>query len=254
MPRRGAWIAAGSTPLLPPGPDRPIDFGSSEDRRLLTDMLGELSPELVVVDSLSSITLNGENAVEDVRDVLGFLSAVARRFNAGLLLIHHLRKRGTEPGAARLRALTSDDFRGSSHIIAMARSVLALSLVQTGPQPDRNGPRRLEVIKTNLCAYPPPLGVAFESGSAGAPGLRCTDPPRPTHKPKRVDECAAWLLQLLKDAAEPLKPKEVLPLAQKAGFTSGVLYRARKSLEGEVVDTRRATPDNRWALAQAEDE
>jgi hypothetical protein len=58
----------------------------------------------------------------------------------------------------------------------VARSVLALSVVpveslcpQTGRTlpPDRNGPRRLEVIKTNLCRYPPALMVGFSGGRGG---------------------------------------------------------------------------------------
>ncbi len=51
------------------------------------------------------------------------------------------------------------DFRGSGHITAMARTVLGLSVVQTGKTFSLNGPRRLELVKTNLGPYPNPLGV-----------------------------------------------------------------------------------------------
>jgi hypothetical protein len=155
--------------MLPPASYGMIDLGDEVQQDRLVDMCAALSPELVVVDSLSAISVRGENNVEDVRLLLGFLTSVGREFSCGLLLIHHLRKRG-------LLALTDlvgpDDFRGSGHITAMARSVLALSVVQTGEQPDRNGPRRLDVIKTNLCRYPDPLGLALEPDDPRAPTLR----------------------------------------------------------------------------------
>jgi hypothetical protein len=139
--------------------DRPfIDFGQRADRDNLIEMVHRLDPALIVVDSLSSISSKGQNSVEDVREVLAFLNNLARDAQSGLLLIHHLRKRGPLPFA---NALGIDDFRGSGHIVAVARSVLGLSVVQTGPEPDRNGPRRLELIKSNLARYPPPIGVEF---------------------------------------------------------------------------------------------
>ena len=40
-------------------------------------------------------------------------------------------------------------------------------------------------------------------------------------------------------------------MAEEEGFTKGVVYRARKALEGTVVDTAgKQAPGNRWRLAQ----
>ncbi len=241
-----------------------IDFYQEEDQDRLVQMAYELQPHLVVIDSLGAVTGRGENSVEDVRDILAFLSAVAREFDLALLLIHHLRKPAKSLAHIRLRGLvTADDFRGSSHIVAMARSVLALSIVQDGPQPDRNGPRRLEVVKTNLCRYPEALGVVFEEPPAPSPPpaspsdwdavplLRYTAAPRPYREPTKADACADWLLETLRQAGEALRPKEILALAREAGFTQGVVYRARHQLAGQVVDTEpRRSPRNRWALAE----
>jgi hypothetical protein len=45
----------------------------------------------------------------------------------------------------------------------------------------------------------------------------------------------------------------MLKLGEEAGFGPSVVYRARKLLEGTVVDTRnRHAPGNRWVLAQGE--
>jgi hypothetical protein len=209
-------------------------------------MVHWLEPGLVVVDSLSSITVRGENNVEDVRAILRFLAAVAGEWNVAVLLIHHLRKRGK--GLPMMDLLTADDFRGSSHITAMARSVMGLSIVQDGPEPDRNGPRRLEVLKTNLVRHPSALGVVFEAGGE-APILRYTKAPKPFQEPTQAEECAAWLVEVLEEAGEPLKPKEIVKMAKEMGFTQGVVYRARKDLEGTVVDTEnKFSPGNRWRL------
>jgi hypothetical protein len=247
-----------------------IDFGAeSEQQRLLT-LVYDLQPELVVVDSLSSISVRGENSVEDVRAMLSFLAAVAREFDLALLLIHHLRKRAPLAALRAPAPIGPDDFRGSTHIIAIARSVLALSIVQEGPEPDRNGPRRLEVIKTNLCRYPPPLGVRFVEDGGGSrqeepEGARDGDParavprvvygpaPKAYRKPTQTEACAAWLLKTLQEAGAPLQPKKVLALAQEQGFTRTTLYRARRELAGVVVHTApNRSPDNLWALAGEE--
>ena len=164
--------------------------------------------------------------------------------------------------------------RGSGHIIAMARSVIGLSVVQDGPEPDRNGPRRLEVVKTNLCRYPKALGVRFEegpschelhelheegegggasvgSGSHSVPFVRYGEAPHAYKEPTQAEACAEWLLELLEEAEEPMRPKEVLALGKEAGFKEGVIYRARKELEGTVVNTEgKRAPNNRWALAE----
>jgi len=226
-----------------------LDFGESADQDRLIEIMYAVKPAFVVVDSLSTISTRGENNVEDIRRVLGFLSAVAQEFQAGMLLIHHLRKRGKLMPTTDL--LTADDFRGSSHIIAMARSVLGLSIVQAEAQPDRNGPRRLEVIKANLCPHPNPLGVRFLTGPDGGVALQYTDSPKPYREPTETEQCAAWLTELLSERGEPVRPKEIKALAEEAGFSRGILYRARKSLEGSVADTENShSPNNCWVLTE----
>ena len=51
-----------------------IDFGDPADRDHLVEMALHLEPALIVIDSLGSISSKGENNVEDVRDLLGFLN------------------------------------------------------------------------------------------------------------------------------------------------------------------------------------
>jgi hypothetical protein len=241
--------------MMPDDAYEPIDFGSSAHQDLLVDMCYHLDPHLVVIDSLGAIHLKGENNVEDVRAVLGYLCAVAQEFDLSLLLIHHLRKRKDHVQPS-LDVVAADEFRGSSHIVAMARSVLALSHVQTGPEPDRNGPRRLEVVKTNLSRYPPPLGVLFEPSGPGpdgegAPLLHYGGPPQPFRPPTRTDDCAAWLLAHLEEASEPVRPKDVLQAARQNGYSASTVHRARNQVGTRIVVSGSSPrdPKNKWSLA-----
>jgi hypothetical protein len=74
-------------------------------------------------------------------------------------------------------------------------------------------------------------------------------------EPTQTELCSQWLVDLLAEAGEPLPPREVVALAGQAGFKKGILYRARKKLEGTIVDTGAwRSPRNRWALAGSEPE
>ena len=136
---------------------------NSHHQTLLVDKATELAKEypvrLLVVDSLAAATSRGETSLEGARIVLTFLAALADQFEMALLVIHHLRKR---PPLARAASAQPgpEDLRGSSHLAAVARSVLGLSYEAPDPDPlvpaGPNGPRRLEVIKSNLCPLPPP--------------------------------------------------------------------------------------------------
>lgn len=232
--------------MLPGGERLFIDFSEMEDRDELVEMAYTLAPALIVIDSLSSISSKGENAVEDVRGVLGFLNILAQEAGCGLLLVHHLRK-----GNARGQLFDMvgiDDFRGSSHIIAMARSVLGLSVVQTGAEPDRNGPRRLEVVKTNLVRYPQPIGVEFVPQGEGVV-LRYGDAPVTYEEPTKLDRCIEWLVTLLEENGEPMKPKEIVELGKEFGYSRSLIYQARQDIGKRIVNTEgRKSPTNEWEL------
>ena len=65
-----------------------------------------------------------------------------------------------------------------------------------------DGPRRLEVVKTNLCRHPPPLGLTFEGHDVPVPALRYTQLVEPLPQPTHLDLCTHWLFQFLSDAGE----------------------------------------------------
>jgi hypothetical protein len=72
---------------LPPFPHAPrghrLDFSLPHHRDRLVEMVADIAPQLLIIDSLSSISSKGENSIEDVRTVLGFLPAgVALKWDA----------------------------------------------------------------------------------------------------------------------------------------------------------------------------
>ena len=235
-------------PMLPAQGEM-IDFSQPECRDELREICYAVKPALAIVDSLSCITSKGENDVADVRQVLGFLSAVAGDFDTAVLLIHHLRK----PSPMALYDLvTAEEFRGSSHIIAIARSVLALSVIRTGEERDPNGPRRLEVVKSNLASYPKPLGVTFEPGFPSGVTLRYGEPPVKYRPPSDVDRCKEWLVEALREEG-PLQTNEVITLAKLAGYSERTTYRAHKELADKIQDTDKPkSRQNMWKLREAE--
>jgi replicative DNA helicase len=234
--------------LMLPRPNDMIDFSRIEYQEQLRNMVASIKPALIIVDSLSSITSKGENSIEDVRAILGFLNELANTHNVAVLIIHHLRKRSGAQMALPGFELGIDDFRGSSHITAMARSIMALSVVQTGPEHDPNGPRKLSVVKSNLCRIPDAIGCEMVPLHPAGVMLRWDSvAPEPYKAPTKQDECTNWLRNLLRESSNPLKPKEIVQEGRNEGFSRPLIYRARKELGRHVQDTTgRRDPNNKW--------
>jgi hypothetical protein len=231
-----------------------IDLGDHVDQDRLLEWAWTVRPALIVVDSLSAITSRGENHVEDVRNIFSFLNRVANDYQCGMLVIHHLRKPGLQ--LPPYQVLTFHDLRGSSHITAMSRSIIGLHWVQTGPQPDLNAPRRMQVLKTNLCRYPEALGVSFQplDDAPQVAQVIYGPVPQPYRESTQRMECAIWLRELLQEHG-PLPPVEVATRAGQAGYSRSTLYRARRKLAGGIVNTHgRRHPDNCWALEDEKSE
>jgi hypothetical protein len=261
--------------MLAPDPQTLLDLADPRQQDHLREMCRLLEPALVVVDSLAAATARGETSLEGARAILGFLASVACDGDLALLVIHHLRKRPRSTPH-----VVADDLRGSSHLSAAApdlpgpprprpqRRRLSAPLplpirARAGrrcprprfgrARPDLDGLRRFEVVKTNLCRHPPPLGLVFEGHEVPVPTLRYTAYVEPLPLPTQLDLCARWLYQYLIAAGEPVKPADVVRAASDAGFPRSTLYRARQALAGFVVDLGSSAhdPHKRWALAAA---
>lgn len=238
-------------PVIPEQDDDIVNLGDEDYRDLLWSMAWRLKPALIVVDSLRDILPAGESAVEDVRSTLAFLSNLAVQNSCAVLIVHHLRKGQASGQMALFDTIDLDQVSGSGYIGGRARVIMGLTKVQTGPKQDKNGPRKIEVIKTNLGEYPTDMGIAFEK--APPDGLRLTwteKAPERYQEPTERDGAAEWLLGYLEAAGEPMAPKDVVAAAAEAGYSRAMVYRARESLQGEIVNSKgRKHRENEWMLA-----
>lgn len=236
--------------LMHPDLDEILDFSIPKYKDRLTQMIAQLEPALVIIDSLSSVSSKGENNIEDVRALMGFLNMLAREYECAVVIIHHLRKHSGGGMQLQLFEISLDDFRGSSHIAAMARSVIGVSIVQTQSQADRNGPRRVEVVKTNLGPYPEALGFMMADGINGSVVLRWdTKAPEAYKEPTQRDEAREWLEDFLRENMEgkPVKPKEVVQAAAEEGISRALVFRARNELRAHIKNTEgRKSNQNCW--------
>ena len=229
-------------------PGEMIDLGKERYQERLTEMTEILKPELIIIDSLSSIHNGGQNNVEDVRSLIGYLTRLVGWANCGMVLVHHIRK---PPGGGQRMMnvdLGMEDLSGSGYITQQARVVLGLHVVQTGPKFDPNGPREFKMLKNSIGQYPEPLGFSFAPLHPTGVMLKWEkDAPKTYHEPSQRDECSEWLEDYLKASPGGVAPKEVVAAGQDEGFSRPTIFRIRKALAGHIQNTGgRKSPDNRW--------
>ena len=237
--------------LLMPDNGQILDLTQITWQERLLDMAMTVGPELIIIDSLTSISSMGQNSVEDTNRLLMFLVGVARELDCGLLVLHHLRKPGA--GQFSLPGMSLHDFRGSSHITAMARTVMGLNVIQNGKQFSLSGPRRLDLVKTNLGNYPEGIGIELQRDGEkvrfvyGAAQSFDQDSPS--------QSCEQWLIAYLEENG-PTRPAQVVAAGEKAGFSRPTIYRVRKQLQGIIRNTNPSfkAPDNTWRLAEEDED
>ncbi len=245
--RLSAW-AVDPTRLLLMRPERykVLDLLDPANADLMLSTMWRHRPGLVIVDSLGMITLKGENHIEDVRGVLTFLAGAAAEFDCGLLLNHHTRKRSPLAVASEL---TMDDARGCGHIIHTARAFIGLDVVQPGPEPVANAPRRLSMLKTTAGIRPEPLGFELAPMEDGNMYLKYGAAPQAYRAPVEQDKCASWLVDTLEAHGREMKPAEILALAREMKYGERMVHRARTALGSRIEDTvGRRKPGNTWRL------
>jgi len=235
-------------PMLPPEYGT-LNLEDGPQRDQLIEMAHTIDPGLIVVDSFATVTPRGDAAVEEVRPVLSFLKGLAQDQNCAVLLIHHIRKRPANVIAGQ--KMDMDALRGSSHIAAAGRTIQGAEIVQTGPQMDLNGPRRLSVLKSNIGRVPEALG--FELVPVGEDDVRIQwgNEPAEWHEPTEADKCAEWLVAYLESVGEE-RPKQIIEDAEEAGFKRTTVYNTRRDLLADRIESTagRRSPKNKWRLVE----
>lgn len=234
-------------------PGEMLDLGQERYQERLAEMAAILNPELIIIDSLSSIHTGGQNGVEDVRSLIGFMTRLAGSANCGLVLNHHIRK--PPGGGARMMNvdLGMEDLSGSGYITQQARVVLGLRVVQTGQEFDPNGPREFKMLKNSIGQYPPALGFSFKPLHPTGVMLDWQkEAPKTFREPTQRDECGEWLEDFIKANPEGVFPKEAVDIGKELGFSRAIVYRARKELSAHIENTEgRQAPGNRWKWSEA---
>jgi len=229
-----------------------IDLGLQKYQDRLTEMVEYLKPELIIIDSLSSVHTRGQNNVEDLRALVGYLIRLAGWANCGLLLIHHIRK--PSMGNRMMNVdFGMEDLSGSGYITQQARVVMSLRVVQTGAEFDPNDARELKVIKSNLGAYPKPLGFTFESVFPEGAKLKWeASAPKQYREPSQADMCREWLEELLRSSSGGVKVQEVVESGLEQGFSRATIFRARSEMSRNIQNSHgRKSPENAWFWAEA---
>lgn len=239
--------------IMSPAPDKMmIDLNQYDDRDRLLDMVYQVRPELVIVDSYGAVTLKGEKAKEEAQRLLAFLTRIAVDYDCAMKLIHHPRKKSRIQLMLPSVPMALDAVRGTSYLVQIARLVMVLEWIQVGPELDRNGPRRLQVIKSNLDVYPEPIGVWFDSmiDDPSVAKLRYGDAPEPYRELSKLEKCMVWLMDVL-GMEGPTSLATLVEWADDEGYSKVTICRARKRLEDDIIDTKGPyQKDNLWALAE----
>ncbi len=125
---------------------------------------------------------------------------------------------------------------------------MSLRVVQTGAEFDPNDARELKVIKSNLGAYPKPLGFTFESVFPDGAKLKWNaSAPKQYREPTESDECGEWLEDVLKENPDGLRPKEIEKKGVELGFSRSMIHRVRRKLAAHIRNTHgRQSPSNAW--------
>ncbi len=100
-----------------------IDLNDEEHKRRLVQMIDDIKPSLIIMDSVGGAKSGGENRKEEMQPMMLFLNHLASEYQFALIAIHHLNKTKREED----EEIAINHVRGSTAIIQFSRSVLFLS-------------------------------------------------------------------------------------------------------------------------------
>jgi AAA domain-containing protein len=130
-------------------------FDLARDHGNLADLVEDVGPDLVILDSFRSLWPSGnENDSGEATDVLAGIRSILHDVNAAGLLLHHLPKSSAAYGRT-----SSGDYRGASAIRATVD--LAFRLERASGDPE-SGRRKLQCFKSRPAATPDPMWLRLD--------------------------------------------------------------------------------------------
>jgi hypothetical protein len=202
-----------------------VDVMNDEHRSIILDMIENVEPSLIVLDSLGGSHTRGENKFEEIAPIMKFFALIARDRNIAVLMTHHLNKGG--PGESPEVSLYR--IRGSTAIPQFARSIMALEKLDDDKV-------RLRMIKSNLARLVKPFSIIPTLDSDGditAIDYKTYEPP--PKKQTKMISCADWIVAKLKEFPDGIRVKELIDIAEPFGYTKGNLYTSRSYLADRIT-------------------
>lgn len=183
--------------------------------------------KLICIDSYSGVHAGDENNSE-MNQNIKFLATLARDIQKPIILTHHLRKKSQ----FEKNIITLDRVRGSSSIVQTARVVIAID------QPDPTSPKkRLNVIKSNLSAFPKPIGFIITGK-----GIEFSPAPTELLTVSELDRAKDFLKKTLDNG--PVDADLIYKLAKDEELAERTLDNAKSVLK--IKSDRVGGSDGKW--------
>jgi len=204
-------------------------------RLWLADLVTSLEASVLIIDPLSAY-LGSTDSYRDseVRGILAPLANMAERTGAAVLTVRHLTKGSASRAIYRAG--------GSIGFTAAVRNSMLVGRVEEGSEE-----RACLVIKSNLAAFPDPVGFTLEGGSfqwTATPKVTAGDLLRGDGEPDdRRDRADAveWLRAFL--ARGPQASTDLFKAAERElGVSEKTIKRARHAMEDEIIVERLSEP------------
>jgi len=113
---------------------------------LYRNFIEEAKPDIVVIDSLSSLVAADQNDRQSMTAILTVLKTIASQYKHSVLLIHHYRKFGSRDKDIPLRAKL-DDVLGSQAAAAMSDCILGLQFIRNADGSILKGSGWIDTLK-----------------------------------------------------------------------------------------------------------
>jgi hypothetical protein len=231
LQRAGKWGLPIDKILCPfADPLTDTNLTSPKHRAAIESAMRREDVRFVILDSLSAALPGRDENDSRILDSMRWLAGLARDTNKPILALHHLRKRtALDLG----EEISLDRLRGSSAIVQVSRLVWGLD----APEAAHPEALRLQVLKSNLEKFPPPVGMMLNGAITFGPA------PEKKHRRSELQEAADFLLNILDNG--PVDSSVIFQSAEANGFNEKTLRRAKDYL-GNIASLRRG---DRWVWA-----
>lgn len=217
------------------------DLNDETHRNQLYNMVQEVKPSLIVVDSMGGIKSGGENKKEEMQPTMLYLTRLVQNNDCGILVLHHLNKTKREES----EEITLNHLRGSTTIAQFARSVLFLAKKPQGV--------KLWVGKSNIAKLASGLRVVPEYEQKGTESVITGfefEEWEDEVKTTKIEECQRWVTGHLIDRENYQNVgRSIFELGDEM-WTIRTIKEAGSILEKRGVIRRSGGKNSIWQLVQ----